>query len=674
MTKDIKKVSVPYIDRHYFNANQYGETFRLKDENGNPITDENILDQQFNLIAIQASKSANAYVQKAIQICGGVDTVGNANGISILNEWQIDDIKQAIAHLVGDYYRGSRPYYERIATANLQSGTLSQSQGNIMYQFISFKLSAEVKQLLNNSMVIETSKGIQVGIATTPNQYWQLNTDNLAIGDNTLTGKNTFKDKTTLIPLATEDTDITNLKSVKNEIQKVVNTFPERYIFQTYADSQVGLDRAKTGDTCRIINDVNIDPNQIYECVIDGNTSSATYGQKIWNIKLIQEETSGVFFQLLPNPLSALDTETTLLDSLTNYDSVQLTYKHKTTGEIITGATIPVNTIILGTNTIDYGRATLIFVDYSTVKLLDTDLILETMFGQTSGSVLIADLANVVNLDGAQTITGQKTFNEDILIQNPATTDNGAIRKLEFDTQNETNNIRFISIEEINVEQNTRLDNIEIKNTEQDIDITTLERKTTMVEYFNNLSEWDGTVDKWEDTVIWAKDPLVVEGAYQKDFLLLLRKIKRADGSIGFENLIRGGLVLWNGIDDQPFIPLYEQDATTKKYVDDLINNKVNDIESAHITRTSTGTVNLGFNIEDYYFLIIKVIYTDSRLETRSIPSNAYSGKHNFERILGTDCELNVSFSYDSGTGTHIMNVSTYNDMSSIEVFGYMKK
>lgn len=100
-----------------------------------------------------------------------------------------------------------------------------------------------------------------------------------------------------------------------------------------------------------------------------------------------------------------------------------------------------------------------------------------------------------------------------------------------------------------------------------------LETKTTMVEYGSNLSEWDGTVVKWEETKFNVKDPLVVEGAYQKDLLLQLRKIKRADGSIGFDNQIRGGLVLLNGIDDQPFTPLYDHHAATKKYVDDKVVN-----------------------------------------------------------------------------------------------------
>lgn len=80
---DLKIITIPYIDRAYFDKNQYGEIFRINDENGNPVNDPLILDTQFNLIAIQASKTANIYLQQAIQICGGVDK-DNANGKTIL--------------------------------------------------------------------------------------------------------------------------------------------------------------------------------------------------------------------------------------------------------------------------------------------------------------------------------------------------------------------------------------------------------------------------------------------------------------------------------------------------------------------------------------------------------------------------------------------------------------
>lgn len=58
-----------------------------------------------------------------------------------------------------------------MSSANLQSGNVTQSQGNLMYMKISFKLSAEVLQALNGSMVVETAKGVQIGIQTAESEY-----------------------------------------------------------------------------------------------------------------------------------------------------------------------------------------------------------------------------------------------------------------------------------------------------------------------------------------------------------------------------------------------------------------------------------------------------------------------------------------------------------------------
>lgn len=450
MAYDLKPVLVPYITRQEFDA-YLPDKFIITLEDGTLLEDEAILNTQFNYLALKASVDLNDYVAQGIQICGGVEDVENENGITKLPLVIRYAIKRAVIELVGDWYRGSRPYYENVKFANLASGPLAQNQANQVYEAMRGMLSPTVKQKISEieEYINQIIKNPEFVIEVNQDDFARLHQENTFYENNYFEKKVVFKSQATHIPIAVNPTDVVNRRTLQEQIQVAMDGLPVLYVFNTVDDANLYLNRAKTQDKCRIIQEPNIDPNSIFQCVIDLLEGSPTYGEKIWTIFSFASATdAGQYRELLDVEFPGIQQEIILTDDVRNYNELIITYRDAD-GNYITGNSLPCSEIQTdGSKYLDFGSSSYTFPTFISITFDETELRVVSIKGKLLGGVIIADLANTMKINGDdEYITSKKTFQHDVLLESASTNPLAAVRKAEQDFKDTSQDQRATQIE-----------------------------------------------------------------------------------------------------------------------------------------------------------------------------------------------------------------------------------
>lgn len=187
----LKPVYVPYVTlEEYDSLVDQQFVFRVfdLDESGKliEILDEEEIKKHFTPLARAASDKVNSYVKNAIQKLGGVDINGNENGTSILPEFSIFHIKDAVHYLVRDWYIGARPNFERLSTGSVNSGNITSRQNTYFWEQVQIELSAHVKMKLRESGVEKLAQDPSLRVNVTPEEFVRVK------GLQTITGEKIF--------------------------------------------------------------------------------------------------------------------------------------------------------------------------------------------------------------------------------------------------------------------------------------------------------------------------------------------------------------------------------------------------------------------------------------------------------------------------------------------------